>query len=332
MLKRIFLVILVWSTSGARADSRCGEILLATQREIREWQRNVDVKQPGFATSTPYRRLLDHTQVRLKTLGMDSKIVSLRIEKVLRPVVKITEINPTNINGKIMSRARQRFGTQFFIDPMLNAVGVGQGEQDYDERTIVLDLNQVEKRFRNACGVLLHEIRHTHLDSHPRNGVDDPHQGDLTAVGKYRLERSGFYDDYICLQELGNYARDARLSFQRFRLGEESRTRTITDFKNLRRVAKMIGKHLAMVEDSIPLSEIDFESGEDFSGVSINYPVFDSDNNHIAEIEIDIPGYTRPFDRRLLRSLVVSKMKVLELESYRMMEYVDRGMKSLHER
>jgi hypothetical protein len=239
----------------------------------------------------------------LKAYGISSRRRFKKMEDKARTIIELTDIDPINVNGRIILLARQRFGLRVFVDPLMYRLDEGVGSTDAPEHPVIyLDLLQVQNGFTRPNSVLLHEIRHIFLSHKTAQGLAHRYQGELIAEGDFRFERAGFYDEEVSFEELSNYAHDARIHLRRYENGQLARTHILRDLNYLRRIARLIAKHLRMVR--LDARGLFTARAETFKGVVLVWPVFQDDAREaktIFYLHLDFPGVAARASVRSLR-------------------------------
>lgn len=324
----LLLFALLSSSSGFAQGEPC-ESHLVSRRQAMQWLRAIDVNESNYDLSPEYEFLLQQTQLKLKAYGMSSRRRKKKLEDKARNVIEITELEPRNVNAKIIARARERFGLRVFIDPVMRRLDEGRGSTEApDAPTVFLDFLEVQRHFETANLILLHEIRHIFFSARTAAGRGHHFQGEMIAEDGYRFERVGFYEDEISWEEVSNYYRDTRIDQRRFANGELSRDAWLQDVRHLRRISKMVVTQLNLVDPNISPRELFTEPGETFDGVVLVWPVLRGQNK-LFYVHLDFPGVRRRTAVRDLRAEAWRKIAKMVDEAEKAFAYADAQLVAL---
>jgi hypothetical protein len=218
------------------------------------------------------------TQKRLQSFGFESKIVKYERTEGLGkvPVIKITRFSDRVRTGRIMSRAQERFGARFYVDPLLISSGEGRALTEEPSRIVVMDSKELGGDLNMAPIALLHEIRHLYFaDVLRRSDKDSIYFGDIESyLDDYRLHRGNFYHDEVSLDELSTYYRDLRVALRRYRLGQIGRAEAVRDVQKLHKIVDLIERQLHAVDPHTDPRAIQTRRRPDALGFRVVYPIY----------------------------------------------------------
>lgn len=328
LCKSILFFALISSSLGFAQGESCASRLVSHRQALR-WLRAINVNRVDYELSAEYEFLLQQTQRKLKEYGIASRRRKKKLEDKVRTVVEITDVEPRNVNARIIARARERFGLRVFIDPVMRRLDEGRGSTDApDAPTVFLDFLEVQRHFATANPILLHEIRHIFFSARTASGRSHHFQGEMIAEDGYRFERLGFYEDEVSWEEVSNYYRDTRIDQRRFANGELPRSVWLHDLKYLKRISKMVATQLKLVDPNISPRELFTEAAEAFAGVVLVWPVLRGEQT-LFYVHLDFPGVKRRTAVRDLRAEAWRKISKMVDEAEKAFAYADAQLVAL---
>lgn len=314
----IFVLIFFGATASAQRPD-CIDLLL--RRTLRQ---NVEAS-------------LWRVQKSLRDLGFESRIVKYeRIdggEKVR--VIEMTKFSDQVLVGRVMARARQRFGARFFIDPLLYRSGEGRAVTEEPGPIVIIDLNEFKGDLNIAPIALLHEIRHLYFSDLLRRSVKDSiYFGDIeTYLEDYKLTRGNFYDDEVSMEELSTYYRDLRIALRRYRLGQIGRPEVVRDVQKLRRIAGLIGRQVDAVDLNTNSKDIETRRRRDGHSVRVSYPIYRGraieDNVAAHLIMVFVSHNVSSLTRSEILTLARERILLLRYECERMRTFAEEILKTI---
>jgi hypothetical protein len=232
--------------------------------------------------------LLDWTTVRLRALGFQTRVAVIGSPDARLLVVEIRRAPDDLPFGKVINRVIDIYKARTFIDPtLLRSVEMTEAYFDEARRPqIVLDLMEI-KDLKQISQPFLHEVRHLDLMAQRLNGKAGAFQGELVAVTKgYRLlSGDPAYAEYISLEELSTYYRDAMVAMGRFKRGEIPKSKFMATLRWANMIATAVVKHIDMLDFNLDPELIDFNPRQK----TIGYPIYGETRTALAQFNYELP-------------------------------------------